>query len=243
MIARGPSLTEQVRQHIKSLITEGRFADGRIPPETELAADLGVSRTTVRDALSRLEHEGAVVRRQGAGTFVNDAGLRIKTRLEEMWSYEDMLRDHGFTPKVEIVAVRTEPADADIAPTLQIETGAPVIAIEKVFYEDETPVVLTYNWMPANVVDGTISQTEAVLPIFELLEERTGHQLTYYVSEIVPVVLDAHHAGVLNVDIGTAAISFEETGFSTDGEPLVHARSMFRDDLIRLGVMRRRAGG
>jgi len=242
MINRAPSLTEQVRQHIKTLITEGRFEDGRIPPETELATDLGVSRTTVRDALSRLEHEGAIVRRQGAGTFVNTAGLRIKTRLEEMWSYEEMLRDHGFTPKVEVVDFRTEPATEDIAATLEIDSGTPVVVMEKVFYEDDTPVVLTYNWVPASLLPDPVTKADAIVPIFDLLEKQAGAQLSYYVSEIVPIALDPHHAAVLDVATGTPAISFDETGFSSEDSPLVHARSMFRDDLVRLGVMRRRAG-
>lgn len=243
MITRGPSLTEQVRLHIKTLIIEGRFADGRIPPETELAADLGVSRTTVRDALSRLEHEGAIVRRQGAGTFVNTAGLRIKTRLEEMWSYEEMLRDHGFTPKVEVIDVRTVEIHGSIAAELAIPEGGPAVLMEKVFYEDETPVVLTYNWVPAALLTSRITPTDAALPIFDLLEERAERQLAYYVSEIVPLALEEHHAEVLDVAVGTPTISFDETGFDTEGEPLVHARSMFRDDLLRLGMMRRKAGG
>ncbi len=52
--------------------------DGRIPSESDLADELGVSRTTIRDALSRLEIEGTVYRRQGSGTFVNEPGLQIK---------------------------------------------------------------------------------------------------------------------------------------------------------------------
>lgn len=243
MITRGPSLTEQVRQHIKALITEGRFDDGRIPSETELASDLGVSRTTVRDALSRLEHEGVVVRRQGAGTFVNSAGLRIKTRLEEMWSYEQMLRDHGFTPKVEVVGITTEPANRHVAGALEIEPNDAVVVMEKVFYEDKTPVVLTYNHVPAALLADPVTEADAAAPVFDLLENAAGLQLAYYVSEIVPVALDQHDASVLDVTTGTPAISFEETGFTAEGRPLVRARSMFRDDLVRLGVLRRRAGG
>jgi len=243
LINRGPSLTEKVRQHIKQLIVDGGFTEGRIPPETELATDLGVSRTTVRDALSRLEHEGAVVRRQGAGTFVNQAGLRIKTRLEEMWSYEDMLRDHGFEPSVRVIDLVTGPAAADTAEVLGLEPGDDVVAMEKVFYEDDEPVVLTYNFVPAALVDGKADKKDAEVPIFEFLEQQTGTQLAYYVSEIVPVLLTDEWAELLGAEPGSAAISFDETGFSTDGQPLVHARSMFRDDLLRLGVMRRRAGG
>ncbi len=104
MIARNPSLTDQVKAHIKQRIAEEEFEDGRIPPEVELAADLGVSRTTVRDALTRLENERVIYRRQGAGTFVNEQGLQIKSRLEEIWSYEDVLEDHGYTPSVRVAS-------------------------------------------------------------------------------------------------------------------------------------------
>ncbi len=243
MITRGPSLTEQVRQHIKQLIVDDGFEDGRIPPETELATELGVSRTTVRDALSRLEHEGAIVRRQGAGTFVNPHGLRIKTRLEEMWSYEEMLKDHGFTPSVKVISVDMELPTADTAQALGLEDDQQVLAMEKVFYEDDEPVVLTYNFVPAGLIDGEVKARDAKVPIFEFLEQQTGSQLSHYVSEIVPVLLTKEWAELLGSEPGTAAISFDETGFTTEGQPLVHARSMFRDDLLRLGVMRRKAGG
>ena len=84
-IDRSPSLTDQVKAHLKDRIVSGDFDEGKIPSENELAAELGVSRTTVRVALSRLEQEGAIYRKQGAGTFVNEPGLQIKSR-RRSWS-------------------------------------------------------------------------------------------------------------------------------------------------------------
>ena len=79
MITRNPSLTDQVKAHIKEQIVNDEFEDGRIPPEATLAEDLGVSRTTIRDALGKLEHEGAIYRKQGAGHLCQRAqGLQIK---------------------------------------------------------------------------------------------------------------------------------------------------------------------
>ena len=105
MLKRPPSLTEQVKARLKQSILNEEFVDGRIPSETELAQDLGVSRTTIRDALSRLELEGAVYRKQGAGTFVNPAGLQIKTRLEERKltinltdAAKELLCERGYDP-------------------------------------------------------------------------------------------------------------------------------------------------
>jgi GntR family transcriptional regulator len=84
MIKRSPSLTDQVRTNIKGRILADEFDDDRIPSETYLADELGVSRTTIRDALGRLEIEGVIYRKQGAGTFVNRPGLRIRSPLEEI---------------------------------------------------------------------------------------------------------------------------------------------------------------
>ena len=150
MIARGPSLPNQVKAHLKARIVSGEFEEGRIPSEQELATDLGVSRTTIRDALSRLEHEGAIYRIQGAGTFVNEPGLQIKSRLEEIWSYEGVLRDHGYTPSVRVLGVDHERADEAVANDLAIDPGDSILVMHKLFLEDDDPVVLTGE--PAEVL-------------------------------------------------------------------------------------------
>ena len=56
MLRRAPSLTDQVKNHLKDMIIRGEFSDGRVPPEMELAEALGVSRTTIRDALSPVSY-------------------------------------------------------------------------------------------------------------------------------------------------------------------------------------------
>jgi len=169
MIARSPSLTEQVKQHLKERILNGDFEDGRIPAENDLAADLGVSRTTVRDALSRLEHEGAIVRKQGAGTFVNEAGLQIKSRLEEIWSYEEVLRDHGYAPSVEVLRAEIEPVDPLTARALGLVEGDDVIVVTKLFRENDEPVVVTANRISVALIDEAALE-DAAAAVYDLLE-------------------------------------------------------------------------
>jgi GntR family transcriptional repressor for pyruvate dehydrogenase complex len=67
------SASEQVMQQIQSLIFDGTYQPGdRLPPERELAAELGVNRTTLREALKRLEQLGLLSIRHGDGTRVLD---------------------------------------------------------------------------------------------------------------------------------------------------------------------------
>ena len=241
MIARNPSLTDQVKANLKERIVNGDFAEGRIPAESELASGLGVSRTTVRDALSRLENEGAIYRRQGSGTFVNEPVLQIKSRLEEIWSYKQVLEDHGYTPSVRVLGVETAPANETLARDLAIEPGDEVVIVEKLFLEDDEPVVLTFNRIPVRYLSEDVASGHDE-PVFAFLEAHSDRQLGYYLSEIVPVCLSQHTAKRLGAAEGTAAICFEEIGYDQDNAPVVRATSTFRDDLLRFRLIRRKAG-
>jgi GntR family transcriptional regulator len=242
MITRNPSLTDQVKAHIKERIAAGGFDDGRIPPETELANELGVSRTTVRDALSRLENEGTVYRRQGAGTFVSEQGLQIKSRLEDIWSYEQVLEDHGYVPSVRVLAEFEAEADAETAHALDLSEGDKVLVIEKLFLEDDDPVMLTINRIPSQILSDADYADDEATPIYEFIEQHCDRVLSYYLSEIAPVSFDDETAQRLGVDPGTLAVSFEEIGFDQNNRPIVRGSSFFRDDLIRFRLIRRRGG-
>lgn len=240
MLKRTPSLTDQAKAHIKQQILDNQFEEDRIPSETDLAESLGVSRTTIRDALSRLENEGVIYRKQGAGTFVNRPGLRIRSRLEEIWSYEAMLEAHGYTPSTRVVDVHTQPANSDMAAELDLSPGDDLLVVEKLFLEDEQPVILARNNIPEHSIEGPFRKEDLKLPVFEFLFRFGKQQLSYYLSEIVPVVASTSVADNLHIPESTALISLEEVGYSDENRPILKACSYFRDDLLRLRLIRRR---
>lgn len=245
MLRRAPSLTDQVKTHIKDMIVQGEFADGRVPPEMELAEALGVSRTTVRDALSRLEMEGTISRKQGAGTFVNNPVLQIRSRLEEIWGYAAMLEAHGFTPSTRLISaghVRADssPFDECTAVDLQLEPEEPLFLITKLFLENDLPVILTRNSIPERLLAEAYTDDDLSRPLYEFLELFSRQRLAYYVTDIVPLAADEEIADLLKVAPGTPLVSFDEIGYNDNNEPIVKAHSYFRDDLLRLRLLRRR---
>ena len=67
-------LVDEVIDHLRIEISSGRLVSGsRLPPEAKLTAQLGVSRTTLREAMVVLAHDGLVDVRQGDGTYVRPA--------------------------------------------------------------------------------------------------------------------------------------------------------------------------
>jgi DNA-binding GntR family transcriptional regulator len=63
-------VSEAVAESVRALIVDGRLADGERVNEVQLAGVLGISRTPLREALSRLSAEGALESRPGLGYFV-----------------------------------------------------------------------------------------------------------------------------------------------------------------------------
>ena len=75
-------LYQQVADQIRTVIEESRFAPGtRLPPERELALQLGVSRPSLREALIALEIEGSIEIRMGSGVYVCAAPPASATRV------------------------------------------------------------------------------------------------------------------------------------------------------------------
>ncbi|MDH6591918.1 GntR family transcriptional repressor for pyruvate dehydrogenase complex [Variovorax sp. TBS-050B] len=75
-IAPGARLADQVADALAAEVRSGRLSEGdRLPTETALAEQFGVSRTVVREAVSRLKSLGLLDSRQGSGVYVRAAGV------------------------------------------------------------------------------------------------------------------------------------------------------------------------
>ncbi|MES2946376.1 MAG: FadR/GntR family transcriptional regulator [Pseudomonadota bacterium] len=75
---RGKSQPQRVVDGVTARIDDGALKPGdRVPPEPELMREFGVSRTVVREAMSRLQASGRVETRHGIGTFVLEPGVGV----------------------------------------------------------------------------------------------------------------------------------------------------------------------
>ena len=89
---------DQLMRTVRRLIDSGRVPPGgRLPPERQLCADLGASRTLLRSVLSELEAEGRIWRNVGQGTFVGGRPVRTAN---------DIALVSGRTSPSEVMEVR-----------------------------------------------------------------------------------------------------------------------------------------
>ena len=96
------AVTDKAIEKIKAMITSGELAPGdRLPPEKELSEHLGLSRSSMREAVKALEVIRVLDVRRGDGTYVTS--LEPRLLLEAMSFVVDL---HDDSSILEIFAVR-----------------------------------------------------------------------------------------------------------------------------------------
>src|SRR5258708_25458577 len=91
-IPKYPNLTELAYLQIKRYILEGSFSEGKKLTEDALAAQLGISKSPVREALNRLESEGLVSIEPRRGAYVRKFSLEEAC---EIYGLRELLETHA----------------------------------------------------------------------------------------------------------------------------------------------------
>lgn len=123
------SLPERARDALLDSIARGGFPGGRLPSEKQLALELGVSRTTIREALQSLEEAGVVSRQHGVGTRVNYHVVRAIS-LNRVAGFFELIREAGYQPAIAWTTVGRGPAAVDAASRLGRPEGSPLVLVE-----------------------------------------------------------------------------------------------------------------
>jgi GntR family transcriptional regulator len=247
-LGRSVPLPEQLVQELARDIASGEIVDekGRLPSETALHEQYGVSRATVREALAKLELARVVVRRHGIGTFVTE---QVQSNPKMIWgwldqapAFADLIRQAGYEAQVQLLSVEKRKA-GPAAAFLHIEADELVVATEKLFLAGDTPVIYSLTRLPLALIE--VDEAAAGLrrsvfqkTIFDTLQEHARQPVAQQTSEIRATLADDMLAGLLGCAAGSALLLLEETGYSAGQAALFYARHYFRCDLVTFRQIR-----
>ncbi|GGV72219.1 transcriptional regulator [Streptomyces thermoviolaceus subsp. thermoviolaceus] len=141
----------QLAQQLEAAIERGALTPGSLlGNEIELAARLGLSRPTVRQAIQSLVDKGLLVRRRGVGTQVVHS--RVKRPLELSSLYDD-LEAAGQRPATTVLVNTLVAASAEVAAALGVGEGADVHRIERLRLAHGEPIAYLVNHLPLGLLD------------------------------------------------------------------------------------------
>jgi GntR family transcriptional regulator len=240
MIIRQKSLAEQVRAQILQWIRAGEIdpQDGALPSEQEIAARLDISRATVREALTLLERERLIIRRQGSGTYINPTVRQLSLTINEALEPQLLITAQGQRPKLGFRQVDWGIAGEEAAGALNVAGDDPAVRVALLYLADEQPAV----WLEGVLVSELLQPNDEALPPFSTLEQFvmqvSGYRITHSVARLDAVEATAAMARTLGVEAGKALLRVVDTHLSDYGRPVFYSRTYYVPQRVRLEMLR-----
>jgi len=226
MLAR-PShltLTDASVQALQQAIQDGVFPRGsQLPPEKELVIRLGVSRTTLREALRALEQAGLIVRRRGLGTFV--AETPMMKDLSNNFGITAMVKEAGYPPESHPGVVRSEKASRQLTSVFpSLAEGTPVVVVDRIRVANQRPVVWSLDIVPAELLgpDALNGFDPTRHSVYDFLA-KLGIRVTRGLAELYPIAASKDVAAKLNVRQRTPLMRIIQTDFDSTNRAVLYS--------------------
>lgn len=214
----------QLAQRLEAAIEAGTLAPGGLlGNEIALAARLGLSRPTVRQAIQSLVDKGLLVRRRGVGTQVVHRGA---ARPPGPGSLYDELEAAGRHPTTTVLVNEARPADAAVAAVLDVPEGAEVRYLERLRLADGEPLALLRDHLPAGLLD--LSGDRAGATGLQRILSTAGITLHSARQSVGARLATAEEAAVLGEPEGAAVLTLERTVLDATGRAVTHGTHLYR---------------
>lgn len=226
---RPTTLHNRIREELRERIYSGSYQPhDRMPSESALMSQYGVSRITVRQALGNLEKERLIVKVPGKGSFVTSP--KPFQELSRLQGFAEAMGALGHETFNKLVSLHTLPASPQVVEKLQLAAGTPVTEIRRVRYLDRQPVSLDITWLPVHLGERLANEDLATRDIFLILENDYGLPLGHADLAIDATLADAPLAGLLGIRAGAPVLRVDRLTHSKDGTPLDYEHLYCRAD-------------
>jgi GntR family transcriptional regulator len=228
-------LYERVRQAIAASIADGTYAPGdKLPSESRLAEELGVNRLTVRRAIEELARAGAVVSRQGSGTYVSAPIVRLP--LSQRLSTDSLvagltgqIAEHGLT--YEDVLLRAAKVNAPhLNATLELPPG-PLWRVDNALMVNGEAWMWSSSWFPRALLPDPAGTWDHVTGLYGQLNEVLGEPRPVWraISADAATLDDAE---ILGIRAGAPILVRDGLTAGAEGDPVLRVCRRARMDRV-----------
>ncbi len=206
----------------------------RLPSERELRDAYGVSRLTVRRAITDLIHAGALFTQAGKGTYVRapklaQAAQQLAGLTEDMGS-----RGHQVSSRVLQLAVL--PATGKPAKTMGLGPADTVVLIERLRFVDDVPLSIERCYLNYRLCPG-IEQRDLTTSLYGILRHSYGLAIPRAQQSYEAVAAGRREAGLLAVPEGAPLLLSERVAYVQSGEVIENGIAWYRGDRYRFFAM------
>jgi GntR family transcriptional regulator len=224
----------RLEQQLREGIRNGALKPGDpVPPESQLCQQFSVSRTTVRQALSRLVYDGLIERHRGRGSFVAEPRLE---HTKPFLSFEEEMRARGASSSITLLDMRTEPAEGRAAESLALHAGAAVIVLERLRLVDGAVVGYEIRYLPESIGKALTPDEIHNQPLVPAVRRILGKPRTRLALRVTASGARRGETRHLEVKVGAPVLVREHIWYYEPEGPMQYGKSIFRGDRYQMAV-------
>ncbi len=228
------TVADQIVLQLKDNIINGDYHDGdRLPSVQELAAQFGVSISSVREALKKLEALDFVEIIHGRGVFVRSPQMNWQARFT---SFSETVQQQGKVPGARLLSSGTCPAPAQVAAQLGMSEGSPVYTLRRLRLADGQPVAIEDSYLPASRFPNLLEKYRDPMSLYHLMQTEYGIRPESGLQILQAVLVQAEESALLHVDQGSPGLLVNTIAYDAEGLPVEYGTSLFRADQYRYVV-------
>lgn len=218
----------QLKELLSEHIRESKHGDP-IPTENALCDQFGVSRPTVRQAVSELVAEGYLIKIQGRGTFVSKQKLQRDFRLA-FETFEKEILSRGRKPETRILELTAMPAGEDLSDELNIGVNDEVYLLRRLRFTDGVPLMTVDNYLPADLVPGFTENEDRLKALHHTLENHYGFRLDRALRSIEAIRAPKRVADLLEIEEGDPVQFIRTRVYLSNGRTIHYSEGWYRGD-------------
>ena len=230
----------RAKVELVKMIKSGVFKGNRLPPENKLSEILGISRTSIREALIALSKDGVITKKQGIGNMYHVSALNTKMRIDQINSFEDLIKDGGY--KVKVVQ-----SDFTLLDNLnQFNIVSPVPEEKKflfctfIFYADDRPAIESMVFIPESRIMLKPEVYKAhFTDLSNFLNNHAVEKVSHSINVFKPGIVDSNSENKLKLKRGEAVIQWEEQFYGMFDSILCFTRVTFHPEIIHMTMLRK----
>jgi GntR family transcriptional regulator len=226
----------QLSELLEHEIVSGRWQPGlRLPSEFELCEHFAVSRTTVRQALGRLEQEGLVSRRKGQGTFVRESRPRSWLLQSSGGFFQEEGSRTGRPVTSQVRRAERGPLPAWASDALDLAPGTTGVTLERIRASEGLVAMYVVNHLPERFAE-TVLSLEADESLYERIRDEHGVEPAGGRRVLEAVPAEALLADLLSAAPHSPLVFIESVIWDQKGEPFDCYQSWLRTDRMKIEI-------
>ncbi len=218
----------QLEEAIKEKIKKREYVPGgELPTERELTELFGVSRMTIRQAISNLVHKGILYRIPGKGAFVSKQVIEKKLEIE---SFSDDMRKRGLIPGSKIIKFEKISPNDEIREKLSLLEGEKIYFLNRLRLANNEPMAIEYCFLPEKFFPNIIKYNMVNCSLYTIMKEEYGIHFNYMKQSLRAVSLNKKDAEMLFGKIKGVGLVSERLMYNIEEIPIEYTKTIYHSE-------------